>query len=116
MLSHFLAGRQDIEAILAVGGSGIGFLLICLLVPFYEEIVFRGVILDACQRYLNFTAANVIQAVLFAAIHMSLYLFPVFLLFGLIAGFMRKNTGGLLAGIVFHVMNNTLAIGILLLR
>ncbi|HEY3386832.1 MAG TPA: CPBP family glutamic-type intramembrane protease [Saprospiraceae bacterium] len=116
MLSHFLAGRQDIEAILAVGGNGIGFLLICLLVPLYEEIVFRGVILDACQRYLNFTVANVIQAVLFAAIHMSLYLFPVFLLFGLVAGMMRKNTGGLLAGIVFHVLNNMLAIGLLLLR
>ncbi len=116
LLSHFLATRQEIEAILAVGGAGIGFLLICLIVPIYEEIVFRGVILDAGQRYLNFKAANVIQALLFATIHLNLYLFPVFFLFGMITGIMRKQSGGLLAGIVFHVINNFLAMAVLLYR
>lgn len=116
MLSHFLATRQEIEAIIAVSGGGIGFILICLLVPVYEEIIFRGVILDASQRYLNFNLANWVQAVLFATIHANLYMFPVFLLFGLITGVMRKKSGGLLAGIIFHVINNILAFSILLIR
>jgi uncharacterized protein len=105
----FLMSRQDIEALIAFSGKGISFLLICLLVPIYEEIIFRGVILGACQRYTNFQIANIIQATLFATVHMNLFLFPVFLLFGIITGILRKKSGGLLGGIVFHVFNNILA-------
>lgn len=116
MIAQFFTTREEIEAIIAVSGGGIAFFLICLLVPVYEEIIFRGAILDACQRYLNFNAANFIQSVLFAAVHMNLYLFPVFFVFGLIGGSLRRRSGGLLAGIVFHVINNTLAFLVLIAR
>jgi len=110
----FLTTRQEIEAIIFCAGKFYGFLLICLLVPVYEEIIFRGVILDASHRYFNFTFANIFQSVLFAAIHLNLFLFPAFFIFGIITGYMRKNSGGLLPGIVFHVINNALAISVLL--
>lgn len=112
----FLASQQEIEALIAYSGKGITFLLICLLAPLYEEIIFRGVILGSCQRYSNFHIANFFQAILFAVIHMDLFLFPVFLLFGIVTGILRKKSGGLLPGIIFHVVNNTLAILILLLK
>jgi len=112
----FLTSRQEIEALIVYSGKGITFLLICLLVPIYEEIIFRGVILGSCQRYTNFPIANFIQATLFATIHMNLFLFPVFLLFGIITGILRKKSGGLLGGIVFHVFNNILALSVLLFK
>lgn len=112
----FLTSQQDIEALIAFSGKGITFLLICLLAPLYEEIIFRGVILGSCQRYTNFHIANFIQATLFATIHMNLFLFPIFLLFGIITGIIRKKSGGLLGGIVFHVFNNILAISLLLFK
>lgn len=112
----FLTSQQDIEALIAFSGKGITFLLICLLAPLYEEIIFRGVILGSCQRYTNFHIANFIQATLFATIHMNLFLFPIFLLFGIITGIIRKKSGGLLGGIVFHVFNNILAISFLLFK
>jgi membrane protease YdiL (CAAX protease family) len=112
----FLTSRQDIESLIAFSGKGIAFLLICLLVPLYEEIIFRGVILGSCQRYTNFNIANFIQATLFATIHMNLFLFPVFLLFGIITGILRKKSDGLLGGIVFHILNNILAISLLLFK
>ncbi len=111
---YLLALRQDIHAFITTYGKGVSVAVICLLVPFNEEIVFRGVILDSCQRYINFKVANVIQAALFAAMHFSLVLFPVFFLFGILSGWMRKTSGGLLAGIVFHVLNNLVAILLLL--
>jgi uncharacterized protein len=114
--NFLLAARQDLRAIIATYGKGLGFILLCLLAPLYEEIVFRGVILDSCQRYINFNVANIFQAILFATIHMNLFLFPVFLLFGIIAGIMRKKSDGLLPGIVFHIVNNTLAISVLLIK
>lgn len=110
------ASKQDIEAIIATFGKGPSILLIGLIAPFYEEVFFRGVILDSCQRYLNFNIANVFQAALFSTIHASLFLFPVFFLFGLFSGIVRKKSGGLLPGIVFHMLNNTLVLIILFVR
>jgi uncharacterized protein len=111
-----LASTQNIQAILKTYGNGAGILLCCLLVPLYEEIIFRGVILGSIQRYINFNTANILQAILFSAIHMNLFLFPVFFLFGITVGMLRKESGGLLPGIVFHVVNNLLAITIIILR
>lgn len=101
-----LASRQDIEAVISTFGKMSCILLLGVMVPIYEEIYFRGVILDSCQRHINFNAANIFQSFLFAAIHGSLFMFPLFFLFGLLAGIVRKKSGGLLPGIVFHIVNN----------
>jgi membrane protease YdiL (CAAX protease family) len=112
----FLSSKQEIMALVATYGKWVGLLVVCLLVPVYEEVVFRGVILESCQHYIRFHAANVIQAALFAMVHMNLFLFPVFFLFGIIAGMLRKKSGGLLSGAVFHVFNNLLAMVWMLTR
>lgn len=104
-----LATQQDIQSLIIFSGKGITFIFICLFVPFYEEIIFRGVILGSCQKYTNFHIANFIQATLFAAVHLNLFMFPVFLLFGILTGVIQKKSGGLLGGIVFHIFNNILA-------
>lgn len=108
-----LSSKQEVEALISSYGLLVGFIIVCILVPIYEEIIFRGVIFDACHHYINFNTANIIQSVLFAAIHMDLFLFPVFFLFGIITGILRKKSGGLLPGIVFHIANNALAVLIL---
>ncbi len=112
----FLTSRQDIEAVITTFGNGAGILLIGLLVPVYEEIIFRGVVLDSCQRYTNFRIANIFQASVFAFLHLSWVLFPMYLLFGMATGIMRKRSGGLLPGIVFHALNNLLALVALFAR
>lgn len=108
--SFFLSSKKEIIAILTTYGKLISLIIICILVPIYEEIIFRGVILDSCERYINFRSANLIQAALFGAIHMDLYLFPIFFLFGITTGIIRRKSGGLLGGIVFHAFNNLLAL------
>jgi membrane protease YdiL (CAAX protease family)/tetratricopeptide (TPR) repeat protein len=111
-----MASKQEIEAVIATFGKGSALLLIGIVAPFYEEVLFRGVILDSCQRYINFNTANAFQAALFSAVHLSLFLFPVFFLFGLFAGIMRKKSGGLLPGFVFHMTNNILILIIMFAR
>lgn len=108
------SSKQEVEALFSNYGNLIGVLLICLFVPLYEEVVFRGVILDSCQRHINFTTANIIQAAIFGLVHLNLFLFPVFFMFGLIAGVLRMRSQGLLPGIAFHSANNTLSILVLL--
>ncbi|MCL2329208.1 MAG: CPBP family glutamic-type intramembrane protease [Bacteroidetes bacterium] len=111
-----LATKQEIGAVISTFGKGSSILLLGFLIPIYEEIIFRGVILDACQRHINFNAANIFQALLFAAVHGSLFMLPVFFLFGILAGVARKKSGGLLPCIVFHILNNTIAILIICIK
>ena len=108
--------KQEIAAMVSTFGKGGCLLLIGFLGPIYEEIIFRGVILDSCQRHINFNVANIFQALLFAAIHGSLFLLPVYFLFGVTVGIMRKKSGGLLPCIVFHILNNVLALIVIFVR
>ncbi len=111
-----LASNTEIKGVLEFCGYLIGFLIIGGLIPIYEEIIFRGAILESCQRYTNFVIANLIQATLFGILHMSLFLFPIFFLFGITSGILRKKSGGLLAGILLHIFNNSLVILVLIAR
>jgi uncharacterized protein len=110
------SSRQDITAVISTYGNGAAYALFCLLVPLYEEVIFRGVILGSCQRYLNFNLANLIQAGIFSFCHMNLFLAPVFFLFGIVTGIMRKRADGLLPGITFHVLNNSMAVMVLIVK
>jgi membrane protease YdiL (CAAX protease family) len=109
-----LSSRTDIDALLANYGNGVGFLIIGFVGPCFEEIFFRGVILDSCKRYLNFNFANILQSALFATIHYNLFLFPVFFSFGILTGILRKRSGGMFSGIVFHIINNILAVAVMI--
>ena len=111
-----LASKQEIEAIITTFGKLPALLLIGLLVPVYEEIIFRGVVLDACTRNMNFNVANILQASVFSLVHGSVFLFPAFFLFGILTGSMRKRSGGLLPGIIFHAFNNISVLLVLFLR
>lgn len=112
----FLSSREDIQALIIYFGSTTGFLLIGILVPIYEELIFRGVILDSCRRYLTFNWANIFQAALFASIHDDLFLFPVFFAFGYIVGKMKYKSNSLLPGIIFHAINNMIAVMVMISR
>jgi len=104
--SVFLSAKVEINALLKSYGFGIAFLLIAVIVPVYEEIIFRGVILGVVEKKLGFVFANIFQALLFALIHYDLKLFIFYFIFGLITGNFVNKTKGLLAGIIFHGINN----------
>jgi uncharacterized protein len=94
-------------------------LVIALLTPLQaagEEYAFRGYLTQAFGGlFRNRTAAVVGPALLFAIAHGAGQSFPIFfdrLAFGLVAGTLVILTGGLEAGIAFHVVNNWLAFGL----
>lgn len=108
-----LAGIADVQqAIISVNefySPAVGLLVVAILVPIYEEILFRGVFLSACQRNMNFMAANILQSVVFAFAHEDLKLVPFFVAFGMVAGFYTRKTESLITGTAMHMMNNLLA-------
>lgn len=92
----------------------VGFVFVVILVPFYEEFLFRGIFLSSCQKYMKFFIANSIQSVIFALLHQDIKLLPFFFAFGFVAGYYREKSQSLAPGISMHITNNLLAfIGIL---
>jgi membrane protease YdiL (CAAX protease family) len=87
----------------------LGFLFVVVFAPFYEEILFRGVFLSACQKNMSLWLANLLQASVFALAHQSLIYFPFYLAFGLVAGYYTHKTGSLFTSTSMHMMNNAMA-------
>ena len=104
-----------LERISAQYGVLTAFWLIVVAAPVAEEFLFRQVILSAFSRHISFWAANLLQAGLFSAMHMDAVAFVYLFLMGLIAGFLARRSGGLLAPILFHACFNLLA-GLVFLR
>jgi membrane protease YdiL (CAAX protease family) len=90
----------------------------CLLVPLFEELVFRGALLQWLRNHLPDLLAIVVAAVLFAAMHIYPIAMPYAFLFGVFTGWIRIRTGSTLNTAFMHVVNNVffLYLGFLLLR
>ncbi len=80
-----------------------------------EEYVFRGYLTQAFGGWFGSRAIAVLgPALLFAAAHGLGQSLPIFLdrfAFGVVAGVLALATGGLEAGIAYHVLNNYIAFG-----
>lgn len=88
--------------------------------PFTEEILFRGFVLSKLQESQNFWSANILQSILFAAVHLPLWIWlnglsisllvmsmTVFIL-GLLLGWITSRTNSIWTAIFVHIMNNFL--------
>lgn len=74
-----------------------------------EEILFRGAIMPSLEQHGLFPAL-LFSAMLFALMHMSfLNIFSTFIL-GLVIGLVVIKTGSLFAGILYHSLNNFIAV------
>jgi uncharacterized protein len=87
-------------------GALLTFALIAVLVPIFEEVVFRGLLLGGMSRHISFGWANLIQALLFALIHNDLPRFFFYFTMGLLAGGLVRKTRSLTPAIALHAINN----------
>ena len=87
--------------------------------PLIEEVLFRGCILQALRQHCRFWLANLVQAILFFAIHLPGWFFAgtlanniqpgtslsIFAL-GFVQGYLFKWTGSLWPCVLLHLANN----------
>lgn len=87
-----------------------GYVLVGLLAPLAEELVFRGAVLRALLRWQRSPWVGIaISAFLFALIHMNPAQMPHAFLIGLLLGWMYYRTDSIVPGVVYHWVNNTVA-------
>lgn len=96
-----------------------GYLALGILAPLAEEAVFRGAVLrellstfkeQAMSRSNRHWVAIAISALLFALVHMNPAQMPHAFLIGLLLGWLYYRTGSILPGVIFHIVNNTVAV------
>ncbi len=92
----------------ALGGLPLALLMVAVVVPICEELVFRGCLLGGLSRHLSFGWANLWQAVAFAALHQDPKRALFYLLLALVAGWLTRKTKGLTAPILLHALNNAI--------
>jgi membrane protease YdiL (CAAX protease family) len=78
----------------------------CLIVPIFEEVFFRGVLLSWLRKRLNVPGAIFVMAALFALMHGSLLVAPYVFIFAIVAGYVRIRTGSTFNTIIMHSLNN----------
>ena len=94
-------------------------LVLAVIPAVCEELVFRGWMLSALQGQQPSTgrqfAAVVLQAALFAVVHLLPERLPTTFAMGLVLGWMAIRTGSLLPGILCHAVHNAVPVGVSLL-
>ena len=120
LLAQLTAVATDAKRLQGESSSAwvIAILRGCLLVPIFEEVFFRGLLLSWLNRHMRFVPALLVQAALFAAMHVYPVVFPYAFLFGIATGYVRRATGSTLNTVLMHVINNVvlLILGLYLAR
>ena len=82
-------------------------LLICVLAPILEEMLFRGIILRSFLQQYDRRFAILGSAVVFGFYHMNIYQLVGASMFGIAAGWLYERTRSLIPGIAMHAAMNT---------
>ena len=94
-------------------GLGIGILVFALIPAVSEEFAFRGFILSGLERQHRTRSAILLSALMFGFLHVLLSLFQQLFnatLLGIILGFLAVRSRSILPGILFHFLNNAIAV------
>jgi membrane protease YdiL (CAAX protease family) len=83
-------------------------LLVGALVPFIEEIIFRGLVFGWLRKHLRFALAAPIVALLFAVAHQVWVLVPVLFFMGLVLAAATERSGSLWPPIILHGTFNSM--------
>ncbi len=83
---------------------------IVFFAPMAEEVLFRGLLFGALQKWLSARWTIFLTAAMFALIHMQvIYFFPIFLV-GLLCGWARHRSGSLAVPMLLHILNNGISL------
>jgi len=85
------------------------FLVIALVAPFVEELLFRGIGFHLLQRFGD-TAAIVVTGLAFGLYHGLVNALPILMLFGIALAWLRSRTRSVYPGMLVHAAFNAVAL------
>lgn len=106
LLTDALSEYSEVLQTLMSGNSIVVMLLMVLVAPITEELIFRGVVLRLANRYVTFLGANLLQAVLFGVYHNNLVQGVYAAALGFLLGLVCHKYKTVFASILLHMMIN----------
>lgn len=106
------SATSDLTTLFGANASGLVMAVVMVVVvgPLVEEVVFRGALLEGLTARLGPWPAIIVQALLFAAFHRSLWmLMPMFVL-GVILGWLANSRDSLWPPIALHALYNAITV------
>jgi membrane protease YdiL (CAAX protease family) len=79
-----------------------------LLVPFAEELYFRGVLYTFCRERWGVSVAALISSLVFAVIHFDILVAAMAFFLGLFCALAYERSRSLWAAILIHALSNTI--------
>ncbi|WP_145333782.1 CPBP family intramembrane glutamic endopeptidase [Paenibacillus xylanexedens] len=83
-------------------------LSIIIIIPFYEELLFRGLLFTTVLNKFGFKWALIVSSVIFGLLHSDLFILTT--IYGLIFNYIYFKTNSLIPGIVLHMVWNALVV------
>ncbi len=96
---------SDITTPVTLPGLVLYFILLAVLPPIFEEIAFRGILMQSLRRFGD-GFALLISALLFGLFHLNMVQAPYAFLLGLWFGYLVLRTGSLRISMVLHACIN----------
>lgn len=94
-------------------GAALAVFIIAFVAPFVEEIFFRGFVYSAIRKKVGAKWAIPISAVIFAVIHVRLWLIVPVVAIGAVLAYLYEKEGSLGPPIILHCFNNVFSLAIL---
>ena len=91
------------------------FIIICLLAPAVEELLFRAVIFRRMRTFSSYTTAAFVSAALFGIVHLDVVTGIAAFLIGIVMAMLYEYTGSIFTSMCFHFGFNFYSIAIALL-
>lgn len=112
-LSHAKMPLEELQLLTTIVMHPWGWIAVGVLVPIAEEMVFRGAILrtllNLCGHRWRW-GAIVLSALLFGLAHGNMAQLLNATLMGCLLGWLYYRSGSIAPGIVFHIVNNSVAV------
>lgn len=117
MVGRLAGGFENPQVDAISGGQAIGgiefvmlFLLIAMLVPFVEELFFRGMLYPLLRQRMGAVLAITLNAAIFALFHVIPILLPGLFVVGLFLAYLRERSGSIWPSVLLHAMQNGMAL------
>jgi membrane protease YdiL (CAAX protease family) len=116
-VSQLAGGFENPQVESLTGGQALSsgellllLLLVAGLVPFAEELLFRGMIYPLLRVRLGAVAAILLNAALFSLVHFVPLLLPGLFVVGVFLAYLRERSGSIWPSVCFHAMQNATAL------
>ncbi|WP_434293837.1 lysostaphin resistance A-like protein [Clostridium botulinum] len=102
----FESYNQVADSIYAAYGSILSMVCIIILMPIFEEILFRGLIFNELKKNTNIILAVILQSLIFALFHGNMLQGIYTFILGIILCILYLKTGSLWSNILCHIIYN----------